>query len=148
MTVHGPIDGRYAERLRTSIQEYGLAEGDGIALSSPGGDVEQAMLAGEILRAKGLVTFVGRYDVKGAFQAASCMGSCVLVLAGGVDRIWVSNSRLGLERMSSPKPSEVAAYLQRMGISRGVFDRIATTEGTAWLSEAESTGLGLTTLRF
>ena len=63
-----------------------LAAGDAVLLSSPGGDLTRAVIMGEIIRSRGLVTAVGVADASGQVRPAYCVSACVLVYAGGKTR--------------------------------------------------------------
>lgn len=60
-----------------------------IKLSSPGGDVDEAMKIGRIIRVRELLTEVGLGD--------QCLSSCVLILGAGVVRS-VFEARIGIHR--------------------------------------------------
>ena len=58
-----------------------------ILLSSPGGNLSQATIMGEIIRSRGLVTAVGTPDASGRVKPAYCASACVFVYAGGKTRL-------------------------------------------------------------
>src|SRR2546422_13834 len=75
-----------------------------ILLSSPGGDLNQAAIIGEIIRARGLTTAVGIADAAGRVKPSYCASACVLVFAGGNPRFGVLGSALGVHRFVTTKP--------------------------------------------
>ena len=112
--VSGTIGPAAANSFRDRLDEARLAPGDMILLSSPGGNLSQATIMGEIIRSRGLVTAVGIPDASGRVKPAYCASACVLVYAGGKTRFGVLG--LGARRSSvchnqasratrSPKPS-------------------------------------------
>ena len=106
------------------------AAGDAVLLSSPGGDLDQAIIMGEIIRSRGLVTAVGTADASGRVRPAYCASACVFVFAGGKTRFGVEGSMLGVHRFvttTAPVADPVAdtqrvtgmvlSYLTKMGVS-------------------------------
>ena len=77
-----------------------------ILLSSPGGDLNQAAIIGEIIRSRGLVTAVGIADASGRVKPSYCASACVLVFAGGKTRFGVLGSALGVHRFVTTKAVE------------------------------------------
>ena len=82
LAVTGEIGAAAATWLRARIDEAKLAPGDLILLSSPGGNLVQAVIMGEAIRSRGLDTAVGVADGSGRVRAAYCASACVLVFAG------------------------------------------------------------------
>jgi len=56
---------RHRELVPGQAREGHLAAGDAVLLSSPGGDLNRAVIMGEIIRSRGLVTAVGVTDASG-----------------------------------------------------------------------------------
>jgi hypothetical protein len=126
-----------------------------VRLNSPGGDIVAAMKMGELIRQAGASTWV--------VPNATCASACILVLAGGVERIAFDDAKLGLHRPYMPADRfagltrqqaeasyqqmevAVADYLRRMGASQQLFDRmlVVPSNKVNWLSEAEATKLRL-----
>ena len=72
-------------------------------LSSPGGDLGQAVIMGEFIRSRGFTTAVGVSDASGRIQPSYCASACVFVYAGGKTRYGVQGSRLGVHRFVATK---------------------------------------------
>jgi len=60
--ISGTIGDAAASWLRNRLDEAHLVAGDAVLMSSPGGDLNQAMIMGEIIRSRGLLTAVGTAD--------------------------------------------------------------------------------------
>ncbi len=69
LAISGTIGAATASWLRERLDEAHLAAGDAVLLSSPGGDLDQAIIMGEIIRSRGLATAVGVADGVGPDQA-------------------------------------------------------------------------------
>ena len=118
LAISGKIGAASASWFRDRLDEAHLAAGDAVVLSSPGGDLNQAIIMGEIIRARGLATAVGVVDVSGQVSPAYCASACVLVYAGGKTRYGVEGSMLGVHRFEatapcaipSPPPSALRAF--------------------------------------
>jgi hypothetical protein len=94
LAIHGVIGAAGASWLREKIDEAHLVPGDAILLSSPGGDLGQAIIMGEIIRSHGRVTAVGTSDASGKVRPAYCASACVLAYAGSKARYGVEGSLL------------------------------------------------------
>ena len=62
LAIRGKIGPAAASWLRERLDEAHLVAGDAVLLSSPGGDLGQAIIMGEIIRSHGLATAVGTAD--------------------------------------------------------------------------------------
>ncbi|MGA9091043.1 MAG: hypothetical protein WB420_18275, partial [Bradyrhizobium sp.] len=62
LAIRGTIGAAAAGWLRQRLDEAHLVAGDAVLLSSPGGDLSQAIIMGEIIRSRGLATAVGVAD--------------------------------------------------------------------------------------
>ena len=93
LVISGTIGPATASWFRDRLDEAHLMPGDAILLSSPGGDLNQAIIMGEIIRSRGLVTAVGVADASGRIEPAYCASACVLVYAGGKPRELASRAR-------------------------------------------------------
>src|ERR1700689_4387014 len=87
-----------------------------ILIHSPGGSVADAGAMGELIRAKGLVVAVARTLITNCPEAspkcpdgpgtaltggAICASACVLVLAGGVERLAAPSARIGVHQITT-----------------------------------------------
>jgi hypothetical protein len=155
-----------------------------ILIHSPGGSVADAGAMGELIRAKGLAVAVARTlitncpevspkcpDSTGAAitGGATCASACVLVLAGGVERLAAPSARIGVHQTttlvseteglahlkSTRKIYEqqgvdaaVEAYLTAMGVGDPVMTLMRKTSAASirWLSLAELKDSHLATL--
>jgi hypothetical protein len=157
LVVRGRIGAAAASWLRERLDEAHLGPGDLVLLSSPGGDLGQAMIMGEAIRARGLATAVGTVGSSGKVGPSYCASACVLVFAGGKTRFGVEGSRLGVHRFvtSAPGPDPVAEtqrtagivlnYFNRMGVSSTVVEAMSATSDIRWLSAREAAGMKLVT---
>jgi hypothetical protein len=155
-----------------------------ILIHSPGGSVADAGAMGELIRAKGLAVAVARTLIANCPEAslkcpdgpgmaitggAACASACVLVLAGGVERLAGPSARIGVHQTttlvseteglahlkSTRKIYEqqgvdaaVEAYLAAMGVGDPVMTLMRRTSAASirWLSVAELEGSRLATL--
>src|ERR1700733_8639658 len=155
-----------------------------ILVHSPGGSVADAGAMGELIRAKGLAVAVARTlmpncpeaspkcpDGPGAASTggAICASACVLVLAGGVERLAAPSALVGvhqtttgmsetegLARLKSTRKiyeqqgvdAAVEAYLVAMGVGEPVMTLMRKTWAASirWLSPAELKASRLATL--
>ena len=101
--IKGEIGPAAAKWFRERLDEAQLAAGDVILMSSPGGDLNQAGIMGELIRSRGLVTAVGIADAAGNVKPSYCASACVLVYAGGKTRFGVPGSGLGVHRFTTTK---------------------------------------------
>jgi hypothetical protein len=113
-----------------------------LVLFSRGGDLDTAMALGRVIRRNGLDVAIGRADFKACRpgepnckpndavgelffgQASSpggyCASECLLMLASGTKRFATMDTIVGVTQMHVP--SEVAAYLQEMGVDPSLLD--------------------------
>jgi hypothetical protein len=155
-----------------------------ILIHSPGGSVPDAMAMGALIRAKGLAVAVARTSITNCPEAASkcpdgpgaaitggaaCASACVLVLAGGVERLAGPMARIGVHqtttlvkepeglahRTSTRKlyqqqgvDAEVEAYLAAMGVDEPVMTLMRKTPAASvhWLSLGDLKASRLATL--
>jgi hypothetical protein len=155
-----------------------------ILIHSPGGSVVDAAMMGELIRAKGLAVAVARTLIANCPEAApkcpdgpgkaitggaTCASACVLVLAGGVERLagpvpligvhqttTVVKETEGLAHLTSIRKlyeqqgvdAAVEAYLAQMGVGEPVMTLARKTAAASvrWLSPAELKASRLTTL--
>ena len=155
--VSGTIGSAAANWFRGKLDEAQLAAGDMILLSSPGGDLNQAAIIGEIIRSRGLVTAVGIADATGRVKPSYCASACVLVFAGGKLRFGVLGSALGVHRFVTTKPAgdpvaetqriagAVLGYMTKMGVSSSIVEAMSETREIRWLGPKEALAMNLIT---
>lgn len=157
LAISGTIGPATASWFRAQLDDAHLATGDTVLLSSPGGNLSQAMIMGEIIRARGLVTAVGTADASGRIKPSYCASACVMAYAGGKVRIGVDGSRLGVHRFVSPTPGPdpvadtqrttgiVLSYMTKMGVASSVVEAMSATEKIRWLGASEAAAMNLVT---
>lgn len=162
LVVRGRIGAAAASWFREQIDEAHLKPGDAVLLSSPGGDLGQAIIMGEIIRSHGLKTAVGTVDGSGQIASGKvapsyCASACVLTFAGGKTRFGVEGSKLGVHRFVSTRPAgdpvadtqrttgAVLSYFTRMGVSSTVVEAMSATSDIRWLSAKEAAAMKLIT---
>jgi hypothetical protein len=155
--VSGTIGPAAANWFRGKLDEAHLTKGDMIVLSSPGGDLNQAAIIGEIIRSRGLVTAVGIADATGRVKPSYCASACVLVFAGGKPRFGVLGSALGVHRFVTTKPigdpvaetqriaGAVLGYMTKMGVSSSIVEAMSETREIRWLGPKEALAMNLIT---
>jgi hypothetical protein len=155
-----------------------------ILIHSPGGSVADAGTMGELIRAKGLVVAVARTLIPNCPEAspkcpdgpgtaitggAICASACVLVLAGGVERLAAPSARIGVHQTTTEVreteglahlkstrkiyeqqgvDAAVQAYLAATGVGEPVMTLMRKTSAASirWLSPAELKDSHLATL--
>jgi hypothetical protein len=157
LAISGTIGAATASWFRERLDEAHLGAGDVILLSSPGGDLNQAVVMGEIIRSRGLVTAVGVADDSGRIRPSYCASACVLVYAGGKTRLGIEGSMLGVHRFvtSAPEGDLVAetqrtagmvlSYMTKMGVSSAVVEAMSQTSEVRWLGAKEASAMNLIT---
>jgi len=157
LAVSGTIGTATANWLREKLDEARLTAGDAVLLSSPGGDLSQAIIMGEVIRSRGLATAVGVADASGRIERSYCASACVLVFAGGKPRYGVDGSVLGVHRFVTSSPGRdpvaetqrtagmVLSYMTRMGVSSAVVEAMSGTREVRWLAPGEASAMNLVT---
>ena len=157
LAISGTIGPAAASWFRDRLDEAPLAAGDTVLLSSPGGDLNQAVIIGEIIRSHGLATAVGVADSSGRVRPSYCASACVLVYAGGKTRYGVEGSRLGIHQFvtTAPVPDPVAdtqrvagivlGYMTRMGVSPAIVEAMSQTREVRWLNTKQASAMNLIT---
>lgn len=157
LVVSGEIGPAAATWLQQRLAAAELAAGDVVLLSSPGGDLNQAIIMGEVIRERGLATAVGTADAKGEVRSAYCASACVLVFAGGQPRYGIKGSMLGVHRFVTTAPArdpvavaqrvagEVLGYMTKMGVSSAVVEAMSQTRDVRWLDNRQALAMNLIT---
>ena len=160
LVISGEIGPAAAIWFRARLDEAKLVPGDMILLSSPGGNLDQAMIMGEEIRARGLVTAVGVVDASGRIRPAFCASACVLVYSGGKVRYGVEGSRLGVHRFVSEGPMRdpvadtqrvagiILGYMTKMGVSASIVEAMSQTRDIRWLNANQAVAMNLVTEPF
>lgn len=157
LAVSGEIGAASANWFRQRIDEAHLSAGDTVLLSSPGGELNQAVIMGEIVRSRGLATAVGVVDASGYVRPAHCASACVIVFAGGKPRYGVKGSMLGVHQFEATAPMRdpvadtqrvagmLLGYMTRMGVSSAVVEAMSKTSEIRWLGTKEALAMNLIT---
>ena len=157
LAIHGTIGAASATWLREQLDEARLTAGDVVLLSSPGGNLDQALIMGEIIRSRGLATAVATADSSGQVRRSYCASACVLVYAGGAPRYGIEGSVLGVHRFTNSLPGgdpmadaqritgRILNYMGKMGVSSAVVEAMSATRDVRWLEPAEALKVNLIT---
>jgi hypothetical protein len=157
LAISGTIGAASAGWLRQRLDEAHLTAGDLVLLSSPGGNLDQALIMGEIIRSRGLATAVGTADASGSMTRSYCASACVLVYAGGTPRYGIEGSMLGVHRFTTSLPGRdpvaeaqritgtVLSYMTKMGVASAVVEAMSATREVRWLSPTEALAMNLVT---
>ena len=157
LLVSGTIGPAAASWFRDRLEEAHLTAGDAVLLSSPGGNLEQVIIMGEIIRSRGLVTAVGVSDASGRVRRSYCASACVLVFAGGKTRYGIQGSRLGVHRFVTTAAvldpvadtqrvaGFVLGYMTKMGVSSTIVEAMSQTRDIRWLDTREASAMNLIT---
>jgi hypothetical protein len=155
--ITGKIGAASATWFRDRLAEAHLAAGDTVLMSSPGGDLNQAVIMGEIIRSHGLATAVGVVDASGQVRPSYCASACVFVYAGGNSRYGIEGSMLGVHRFVASTPGGdpvaetqrttgmVLGYMTKMGVSSSVVEAMSETRDVRWLGAKEAAAMNLVT---
>jgi hypothetical protein len=155
--ISGTIGPAAAGWFRDRLDEAHLVAGDTILMSSPGGDLNPAVIMGEIIRSRGLATAVGVADASGRVRPSYCASACVLVYAGGKPRIGVEGSALGVHRFVTTRTvgdpiaeaqrvsGAVLSYMTKMGVSSSIVAAMSETKAVRWLDSREALAMNLIT---
>lgn len=157
LAISGEIGPAAANWLRDRLGQADLKPGDVILLASPGGNLDQGVIMGEIIRAHALATAVGARDEAGGIKPAYCASACVLAFAGGTPRYGVDGSALGVHRFTTSAPGRdpvaetqrvtgaILGYMSRMGVSSQVVEAMSETREIRWLAQKEALAMNLVT---
>ena len=125
LAIRGTIGPAAATWFRERVEEAHLAAGDVVLLSSPGGDLGQAMIMGEFIRSRGLATAVGVADATGRIQASYCASACVFVFAGGTTRYGAQGSGPQSSGLQSSGLQSSGLQSSGLGVHRFVATKLA-----------------------
>jgi hypothetical protein len=157
LAVSGTIGPAAATWFRSQLDDAKLRSGDTVAFSSPGGDVDQAIIIGEVIRSRGLKTAVATVDAEGRLRPAYCASACVLAYAGGTVRIGVAGSTLGVHRFRTEGAGRdpvaetqrttgmILGYMTRMGVASSIMEVMSATADIRWLSPQQAIDMKLVT---
>jgi hypothetical protein len=157
LAISGKIGPAAASWFRDRLDEAHLVAGDIILLSSPGGSLDQAIIMGETIRSRGLVTAVGIADASGHIKPSYCASACVIIYAGGKPRYGIEGSALGVHRFVTTSPGRdpvaetqrtagiVLSYMTRMGVASSVVEAMSATSDIRWLGTREAATMNLIT---
>jgi hypothetical protein len=157
LAIRGEIGPAAANWFRDRLDQANLAPGDVVLLSSPGGDLSQALIIGETIRSRGLTTAVGAADASGRVRPGYCASACVLAYAGGTTRYGIEGSMLGVHRFVTTAPvadpvgdtqritGAVLHYMTRMGVSSTIVEAMSQTRDIRWLGTKEAQAMNLIT---
>lgn len=157
LAISGKIGAAAAGWFRNKLDDAKLAPGDRVVFSSPGGDVDQAIIIGEVIRSRGLATAVGTFDAEGRLRPSYCASACVFAYAGGKARLGVQGSRLGVHRFTTEGSGRdavadtqrtaglILGYMTRMGISPSLVEAMSATDEIRWLDAREAFDMKLIT---
>jgi hypothetical protein len=165
LAIKGEIGAAAASWFRDRLDEAKLVPGDIVLLSSPGGRLDQALIMGDVIRARGLTTMVGTADAEGRVRPSYCASACVFAYAGGKVREAFAGSALGVHQFTTEAPKGADAgrdivadtqrttgiileYMTRMGVSPSILQAMSATKDIRWLNEKEAFDLNLATDRY
>lgn len=127
-------DYKNLKRLLLSKRDNFVAFQRLVYLNSTGGDVDEALKIGSLIKKNFSYTVVADGEV--------CFSSCFLIWAGGASRIFMDTAKLGIhrlalnskeisvnktEKMTAPISRKVDVYLKDNGIPQKVIDRMNET---------------------
>jgi hypothetical protein len=144
----GKIKSGDADHLRDLIQKAAIPPRTRVYIDSTGGDVEEAIEIGRIIRGGWLSTDVGKYILTSdpsepivkprKLTPGSCLSAATLIYLGGRLRFLAGTSRFGVHRFSYENPSpenteksqvlsaKIARYLADMEINPTFLEKSAS----------------------
>ena len=139
--VSGKTRMEFEEFLR---QNPSLARGTLVVLDSPGGDVDEALAIGKVIRDRGFDTAVGsrslgRIQLLNDFspysiEAGACLSACTFTFLGGVNRRVHDHDLYGVHRfhpagkedpgsdIAQRRVGELLEYVRRMGVDQRLIE--------------------------
>ena len=154
LAIDGEIDSATVDKVRElfAVRRAHPKANEGISINSLGGNVAAAMEIGRMFRQERAWLAVDH----------DCVSACVLVLAGAIDRLVSSGTRVGIHRPYSMRidPSwsadqvkdayratlqQIRSYLREMNVSERLADDMLAIEPekVRFLTKTELTGYGL-----
>jgi hypothetical protein len=110
MLMNGAIDVGDAGRIDAYLESLDAAP-NAVAINSPGGIVNEALIIGRLLRSRGLNTRM--------LPGMACHSSCPYVLSGGVERLVSRAAAVGLHQHYYETPGYMPVYFAVENIQRG-----------------------------
>ena len=157
LAIRGKIGSATASWFRDRLDEAHLVAGDVVLLSSPGGDLDQAIIMGEIIDRAGSRPPSASRTLPASIKPSYCASACVLVYAGGKTRYGIEGSALGVHRFVTSSPGRdpvaetqrtagmVLSYMTKMGVSSSVVEAMSETSDVRWLGPREASAMNLIT---
>lgn len=140
ISAEGEITRRTDDRFREVFRKLGKRRLP-VIVHSPGGSVEAAMLIGRMIRERKLDVAIGTTNFRGckpleegctvnagrgadyfgtvSLAGAFCNSACPLVLAGGVHRVALPSTSIGLHQVTTTFTKTKVVYQTRYRIVRG-----------------------------
>lgn len=159
LSAFGPIETGDADKLLKLIKTADVPPRTTVYINSIGGNVEEAIKLGCVIRASGLETSIGTYAlapsdgdepvVTRILTSGSCISAATLMFAGGRLRHFPNGSKFGVHRFAYKNPvpenveksqklsAEIASYLIGMGVSLGFLGLSASVSSNELLELSE-----------
>lgn len=132
-TIHasGTITPGTTDRLRAFLRTHEMIPGSMFQLSSPGGNLKEAMQLGLLIRGLSLNTQVGIFVPGQPRSGGYCYSACTIAFLGGLRRYVSTDTPYGVHRFSAPGlamtgemaldtsqvlTGELAGYVSAMGV--------------------------------
>lgn len=169
VNAYGPIEAGDADRFKRFIETSKVPPRTDVYIHSTGGDVEEAMDIGRIIRGGWLGTSVGQYilDADPSFRfmvprkllPGQCLSAATLVYLGGRLRYLSEDAKFGVHQFSFKNPSpenlsksqilsaKIARYITEMGVHPEFLELSASVENgrIELVSKAKLERLGVVT---
>lgn len=151
INAFGPIEIGDSEKFRKFIEKAEVPPRTHVYIDSSGGNVEEAIEIGRIIRGGWLSTEVGKYMldylvpaeviIPRRFVPGKCMSAATLIYLGGRLRFLQDNAKFGVHQFSFKNPSpgnisksqrlsaKIARYVSDMGISPEFLELSTEAEG-------------------
>ncbi|MBQ2262287.1 MAG: hypothetical protein II336_13060 [Loktanella sp.] len=109
LMMNGAIDQGDADRLATYLDTLDTIPAT-ISVNSPGGNVDEALIIGRLIREKALNTLI--------LPGMACLSACPYLLAGGIERQVSQTGAVGLHQHYYETPGYMPAYFAVEDIQR------------------------------